>query len=180
MLKRILIFLFLSFLTSCASIFTPSNPDAWMEREKNACLPTAIAFREGLRKYNVWSEVVGYQFDYTNTKKKKSSGHAIVAVPKIACQRLRSSTYFLRLLNAIACDLSMLLCLYYTQTPLRSQLHSLLLCLDLRVYLDLSRTLRVRRAPVERSIPNSLLRRVMSSCLITIFITSSVCSMIYL
>jgi hypothetical protein len=79
MLKRILISLFLSFLTSCASIFTPSNPDAWMEREKNACLPTAIAFREGLRKYNVWSEVVGYQFDYTNTKKKKSSGHAIVA-----------------------------------------------------------------------------------------------------
>ena len=63
MLKRILISLFLSFLTSCASILNPSNPDAWMEREENACLPTAIAFRESLRKYNVWSEVVGYQFD---------------------------------------------------------------------------------------------------------------------
>lgn len=36
----------------------PSNPEAWMAREINSCLPTAIAFREGLRKYNVWSEVV--------------------------------------------------------------------------------------------------------------------------
>jgi hypothetical protein len=50
-----------------------------MQDQKNACLPTAITFRESLRKYNVWAEVVGYQFDYTNTKKKKSSGHAIVA-----------------------------------------------------------------------------------------------------
>jgi hypothetical protein len=44
------------FLAACAS--TPKNPEAWMEREINACLPTAIAFREGLRKYNVWSEVL--------------------------------------------------------------------------------------------------------------------------
>jgi hypothetical protein len=79
MFKLLLLSLSLSFLTSCASIFTPSNPEAWMESKKNACLPTAIAFREGLRKYNVWAEVLIYQFDYTNTKKKKSSGHAIVA-----------------------------------------------------------------------------------------------------
>jgi hypothetical protein len=50
-----------------------------MERERNACLPTAIAFKESLKKYNIWAEVVSYQFDYTNTKNKKSSGHAIVA-----------------------------------------------------------------------------------------------------
>jgi len=69
-------------VTSCSHIpspFTPSNPETWMEGERNACLPTAIAFREGLRKYNIWAEVVGYQFDYTNVKNKKSSGHAIVA-----------------------------------------------------------------------------------------------------
>lgn len=50
------IVLFILLLTSCVS--TPKNPEAWMEREINACLPTAIAFREGLRKYNVWSEVL--------------------------------------------------------------------------------------------------------------------------
>jgi hypothetical protein len=44
------------FVAACAS--TPRNPEAWMEREINACLPTAIAFREGLRRYNVWSEVL--------------------------------------------------------------------------------------------------------------------------
>lgn len=37
---------------------TPSNPEEWMAREINACLPTAIAFREGLRRHNVWSEVL--------------------------------------------------------------------------------------------------------------------------
>jgi hypothetical protein len=79
-LKKIIFIPIVCFLlSSCASIFTPSNPESWMESEKNACLPTAIAFREGLRKYNVWAEVVGYHFYYTNTKKKKPSGHAIVA-----------------------------------------------------------------------------------------------------
>ena len=72
----------LSFVISCSHIpspFAPTNPEVWMEKERNACLPTAIAFRESLKKYSVWTEVVGYQFDYTNTKNKKSSGHAIVA-----------------------------------------------------------------------------------------------------
>lgn len=79
-LKQIIFIPIICFLlSSCASIFTPSNPESWMESEKNACLPTAIAFREGLRKYNVWAEVVGYDFIYTNNKNKKPSGHAIVA-----------------------------------------------------------------------------------------------------
>lgn len=76
-MKNILLIITIFLLTSCASIFTPSNPDSWMEREKNACLPTAIAFRESLKKYNVWAEVVGY--DFIDTKTKKKSGHAIVA-----------------------------------------------------------------------------------------------------
>ena len=48
-----------------------------MESKRNACLPTAIAFREGLKKYDVWSEVVIYSWidKKTNTKR----GHAIVA-----------------------------------------------------------------------------------------------------
>lgn len=82
MLNKLKLITTLCILTSCSHIpsaLTPSNPDAWMERERNACLPTAITFRESLRKYKVWAEVVGYQFDYTNTKNKKSSGHAIVA-----------------------------------------------------------------------------------------------------
>lgn len=62
-------------LSSCETV--PSNPQAWMERERNACLPTAIAFREGLKKYGVWSEVVRYS--YIDKEKNKRSGHAIVA-----------------------------------------------------------------------------------------------------
>ena len=55
---------------------TPQNPEQWMARERNACLPTAIAFKEGLRRYQVWSEVVRYV--YKNDKNKRV-GHAIVA-----------------------------------------------------------------------------------------------------
>lgn len=78
-LKLIIVFFTTISCSHIPSPFAPSNPDAWMESQKNACLPTAITFRESLRKYKVWAEVVGYQFDYTNTKNKKSSGHAIVA-----------------------------------------------------------------------------------------------------
>jgi hypothetical protein len=66
-MKPILLLILL--LTSCVS--TPKNPEAWMEREINACLPTAIAFREGLRKYNVWSEVL-----VTTWNNPKPQGHA--------------------------------------------------------------------------------------------------------
>lgn len=63
------------FVASCAS--TPSNPEAWMEMKKNACLPTAIAFKEGLKKYEVWSEVIIYS--WIDQKTKKNKAHAIVA-----------------------------------------------------------------------------------------------------
>lgn len=63
------------FLTSCET--TPMNPERWMENERNACLPTAIAFKEGLKKYGVWSEVVRYS--YIDKEKNKKRGHAIVA-----------------------------------------------------------------------------------------------------
>lgn len=73
-MKNILLVLISCFLVSCA---TPSNPESWMETKRNACLPTAIAFREGLQKYDVWSEVVVY--NWIDAKTKKTNGHAIVA-----------------------------------------------------------------------------------------------------
>jgi hypothetical protein len=61
--------------TSCVN--TPKNPESWMENKRNACLPTAIAFREGLRRYDVWAEVLTYT--WYDSKAKKQKGHAITA-----------------------------------------------------------------------------------------------------
>jgi hypothetical protein len=61
------------FLVSCVS--TPKNPEYWMEREINACLPTAIAFRQGLKRSDVWAEV----FKYNYYQDGKLRGHAMVA-----------------------------------------------------------------------------------------------------
>ncbi len=55
---------------------TPTNPEQWMAREKNACLPTAIAFKAGLDRQGIWSEVVRYSY---KNNKNKLTGHAIVA-----------------------------------------------------------------------------------------------------
>jgi hypothetical protein len=74
-MKKIILIITAAFLTACST--TPSNPESWMETKRNACLPTAIAFREGLKKYNVWSEVVTYQ--WIDEKTQKPKGHAIVA-----------------------------------------------------------------------------------------------------
>jgi hypothetical protein len=74
-IKNTLIALTGSLLISCST--TPTNTENWMETKQNACLPTAIAFREGLRKYDVWSEVVLYRwYDF---KSQTTKGHAIVA-----------------------------------------------------------------------------------------------------
>jgi hypothetical protein len=59
-------------VTSC----TPSNPERWMEMEANACLPTAIAFRQGLQRQGVWSEVFRYNYRDGSNKVK---GHAMCA-----------------------------------------------------------------------------------------------------
>ena len=61
-------------LTACQTL--PTNQEQWMARERNACLPTAIAFKQGLVRQGVTSEVVIYK--YKNTK-NKVVGHAIVA-----------------------------------------------------------------------------------------------------
>ena len=56
---------------------TPTNPEYWMEREINACLPTAIIFKQSLRKYDVWAEVFKYSWKEVDTGKLR--GHAMVA-----------------------------------------------------------------------------------------------------
>jgi hypothetical protein len=71
---KIIILLFCLIAIGCQ---TPTNPEAWMEQQKNACLPTAIAFKKGLDRQGVWSEVLRYE--YTNLDNNKKSGHAMVA-----------------------------------------------------------------------------------------------------
>jgi hypothetical protein len=63
------------FLISCET--TPTNPEFWMENQINACLPTAIIFKQSLKKYGVWSEVFRYSWKDSQTGKIK--GHAMVA-----------------------------------------------------------------------------------------------------
>lgn len=74
-MKALLILFCSLFLIGCAS--TPSNPERWMESQRNACLPTAIAFKQGLRKHDVWARVVRYT--WFDKRKQKYNGHAIVA-----------------------------------------------------------------------------------------------------
>ena len=66
---------FLAFLLGCQT--APKNPQPWMEREINACLPTAIAFRQALKESNVWAEVLTYK--YYSPKFQRVRGHAFVA-----------------------------------------------------------------------------------------------------
>jgi hypothetical protein len=60
-------------LAGCAT--EPLNNEAWMERERNACLPTAIAMAEGLKRQGVQARVVRFR----SMRKGKSIGHAITA-----------------------------------------------------------------------------------------------------
>jgi hypothetical protein len=73
-MKNLFLILSICFIfTSCVN--TPKNTEAWMENQKNACLPTAIAFREGLRRSGIWAEVLTYHWKDPKTSKIK--GHAI-------------------------------------------------------------------------------------------------------
>ncbi len=74
MINNIFAFICL-FLVSCEML--PKNPEPWMEMKKNACLPTAIAFKEGLKKYDIWSEVIIYS--WYDSKSQSLKGHAITA-----------------------------------------------------------------------------------------------------
>ena len=62
-------------LIACST--TPTNPEFWMEKEINACLPTAIIFKRSLNKYGIWSEV--FRYSWKDSKTGKIRGHAMVA-----------------------------------------------------------------------------------------------------
>lgn len=74
-IKIVLISLLIN-LSSC-NLIHPRNPEWWMEKQQNACLPTAISFRESLQKRVKWSRVLIYK--YLDTKQNKYYGHAVCA-----------------------------------------------------------------------------------------------------
>ena len=66
-------------LSACSTldmVGTPANPERWLESEVNACLPTAIVFKESLKRYGVWAEVLAYKA--YDPIKHKSESHALV------------------------------------------------------------------------------------------------------
>jgi hypothetical protein len=75
--NKIIFILFLIPILISGCETTPKNPEWWMEKEINACLPTAITFRESLRKYDVWADV--FRYSWVDSQTKKLRGHAMVA-----------------------------------------------------------------------------------------------------
>lgn len=75
MQNKIIIIFISIFLIGCET--TPTNPEFWMEKEINACLPTAIIFKQSLRKYDIWSEV--FRYSWKDSQTGKIRGHAMVA-----------------------------------------------------------------------------------------------------
>jgi hypothetical protein len=60
-------------LSGCA--VTPRNSEEWMARERNACLPTAIAMSQGLKRQGIQARVVRYSYQ----REGRPVGHAITA-----------------------------------------------------------------------------------------------------
>lgn len=46
-----------------------------MARYENSCVPTAIAFRQGLERQGIWARVFSYRYTYDG----KDRGHAMTA-----------------------------------------------------------------------------------------------------
>ena len=60
-------------LSACAA--TPRNAESWMTRERNACLPTAVAMSQGLQRQGIAARVVRYSYERSG----RPVGHAICA-----------------------------------------------------------------------------------------------------
>jgi hypothetical protein len=67
--------LILALLGSTGCAVTPRSPEPWMARERNACLPTAIAMSQGLRRQGITAKVVRYSYRLQG----RLLGHAITA-----------------------------------------------------------------------------------------------------
>lgn len=65
--------IFALILLGCST--TPTNPEDWMVRYENSCVPTAIAFRQGLVRQGIWARVFMYLYTYDG----KDNGHAMTA-----------------------------------------------------------------------------------------------------
>lgn len=74
MIKSLLIVVCI-FLCACQT--TPPHPEQWMIEGQNSCLPTAIVYKQSLRKYDVWAKVFTYQF--VDSRTGKMAGHAMCA-----------------------------------------------------------------------------------------------------
>lgn len=73
MISRVAILALLAVLTGCA--VEPRNAEQWMARERNACLPTAVAMSQGLKRQGIQARVVRYAY----TAQGRQVGHAITA-----------------------------------------------------------------------------------------------------
>ena len=73
-LMRLLLLIAVLALTSCGP--HPVNPDAYLEKVINACVPTAITMRQSLKAAGIWAELYKYN---GLTPKDKFVGHAMVA-----------------------------------------------------------------------------------------------------
>ena len=72
-MKTLLPLLIALALSACTA--TPRNAEQWMTRERNACLPTAVAMAEGLKRQGIAARVVRYSY----TRDGRPVGHAICA-----------------------------------------------------------------------------------------------------
>ena len=72
-MKVLLLILALLGSTGCA--VTPQSPEPWMARERNACLPTAVAMSQGLKRQGITAKVVRYSYRLQG----RLLGHAITA-----------------------------------------------------------------------------------------------------
>jgi hypothetical protein len=64
--------LFSLLLAGCAG---PTNPEAWMTRERNACLPTAVSMAQGLQRQGIQARVLIYSYRANG----RQAGHALTA-----------------------------------------------------------------------------------------------------
>ena len=71
---KILLLLACGLLVACETL--PENPEQWMAKQENSCVPLAISMREGLKRQGVWAEV--FRYDWTDTRGKRH-GHAMTA-----------------------------------------------------------------------------------------------------
>jgi len=90
-MNLLLSFIAVILLASCANNL-PSNPEKQLEWATNACLPTAITMKFGLRNATKWSEILIYE--YTELATGLRRGHAVcVYIYPIGTNQLWSYDY---------------------------------------------------------------------------------------